>query len=1244
MVESAVGAPVVLIEEVDKSRDSSIADMVVEEGILVGPGEGPLLGDVLVVAEGYPGWLSMIDPRRCASLSCWCPSRFKAVEGWPDGIAWLASCADVRRFFSGGEGSRTVLIQSSRGKVNGVDVIHLIDNEGLARAGDTIISVLRKANGKLSSTLSWNRVRHAAVGGVTSTSYLVGIVSPSIGPDVIRERLIPRTQVRRVIRGLAKVNERGFPVVPGKDLSTLDGSSAVKVEALLGWFVLPCELVPDKLVRRKLTVSEALTCCDVSVGMIKPMERLLDGNTGDLSRDFVSQPPAKILQFAFDAVVKEQTQLNPLGEAGLSADPSSSELKLSTFDPNVILGQIEAAHVSAVKNDDAVTDTSLWDHAVTEDFSASKHGKLFTFLRTRLTRRFAHNAWRSFKRYLRGKYPDQDLTVPTDELGDEEREKDLAAGNDAILRARRATFWSWDDGSTPFFWRWQPEIHKEVRDGSPLFVHWDLLPSFKRKQTMPKDPSTFDMVLDKISKVRSRRYIAAGLVLSLTSFFPVPKGDDDIRMVYDLTACGLNAALWAPSFWMPTITDVLDCATATSWFGDIDAGEMFLNYLLDERIRPYAGVDLSWLNPKGGSRWERWTRMAMGMRPSPFVTVRLFAWAMEFIQGDRHDPLNPFHWSKVILNCPGSPTYDPSMPKVYKWNPVALAIACDCKTFVDDSRSIGPTRELVTQATHQMETRMAYLGLQDATRKRRPISRTPGEWTGSISVAIPDVGLFVTVSQKKWDKAKSILTDLAKQFETSGPCPLLNLKDLEKKVGFLVHLGMAYPLMLPFLRGFYLTMNSWRKDRDSEGWKLGKVAFEAMISQMRKNGSWDPASGGEQDAPLEVQAVPVLEEHLKALLVLFEGHKPTLRLIRGASIYEVCYVFGDASGEGFGSSHLRSDGSIGFRFGIWGSEGAGTTSNYRELRNLVETLEAMGRRDELKGKEVFIFTDNSVSESIAAKGSSSSPLLFELVVRLYKLEMQFLCRIQVVHVAGTRMIAQGTDGLSRGDMFEGVMKGASMLSFVPLHKTAIERSPKLLDWVSGWCEVADFGSLEVLDEDGWFERGHDIDGSRLNPDGMWLPGYRSGNFVWAPPPAAGRFAVSELRQARLKRQASFHVVLIPKLMQAEWRRQLYKGADLIFDLPVGHEVWPSAMHESLTVALFFPYLNRAPWEFKKTRLMVDMGRLLPKVFKEAPALAGAVLSELCSLTRRLDTMPLGDVRRVLYGGWKPRVSGEQSFQ
>ena len=41
---------------------------------------------------------------------------------------------------------------------------------------------------------------------------------------------------------------------------------------------------------------------------------------------------------------------------------------------------------------------------------------------------------------------------------------------------------------------------------------------------------------------------------------------------------------------------------------------------------------------------------------------------------------------------------------------------------------------------------MGYLGLQDANRKRFPITQAPGEWNGAIVRAIEEVGLFVTVS------------------------------------------------------------------------------------------------------------------------------------------------------------------------------------------------------------------------------------------------------------------------------------------------------------------------------------------------------------------------------------------------------------------------------------------------------------------------------------------------------------------
>jgi hypothetical protein len=89
--------------------------------------------------------------------------------------------------------------------------------------------------------------------------------------------------------------------------------------------------------------------------------------------------------------------------------------------------------------------------------------------------------------------------------------------------------------------------------------------------------------------------------------------------------------------------------------------------------------------------------------------------------------------------------------------------------------------------------------------------------------------------------------------------------------------------------------------------------------------------------------------------------------------------------------------------------------------------------------ELFIFTDNMVSENAFYRGTSSSPILFELVLRLHLLEMHGGWKLHVIHISGKRTIQQGTDGLSQGDMMSGVMGGVDLLSFVPLGERADER-------------------------------------------------------------------------------------------------------------------------------------------------------------------------------------------------------------
>jgi hypothetical protein len=179
-----------------------------------------------------------------------------------------------------------------------------------------------------------------------------------------------------------------------------------------------------------------------------------------------------------------------------------------------------------------------------------------------------------------------------------------------------------------------------------------------------------------------------------------------------------------------------------------------------------------------------------------------------------------------------------------------------------------------------------------------------------------------------------------------------------------------------------------------------------------------------------------------ALKTLTEPQLPPKRHMRSKVIIAVASGFADASGKGFGST-ITIDGSLLWRSGQWKEFYKYETSNRREFENIVIALEEYNSKTGIRYVELFTFTDNMVSDNAFYRGTSSSPILFELVLRLRQLEMHGGWKLHVIHIAGKRMIQQGTDGLSRGDMMSGGMEGFDMLSFVPLGKeqmSALEAS------------------------------------------------------------------------------------------------------------------------------------------------------------------------------------------------------------
>jgi hypothetical protein len=160
------------------------------------------------------------------------------------------------------------------------------------------------------------------------------------------------------------------------------------------------------------------------------------------------------------------------------------------------------------------------------------------------------------------------------------------------------------------------------------------------------------------------------------------------------------------------------------------------------------------------------------------------------------------------------------------------------------------------------------------------------------------------------------------------------------------------------------------------------------------------------------------------------------------------------------------------------------------------------------------------------------------------------------------MIQQGTDGISRGDFSSGIMVGTPMLSFIPLHLSALDRPPNLLSWLQSWIPLCD---IEPLNPEDWFELGHGLCGGHKNSAGIWEPcEVREKWFLWTPPPAAAGAALDELLLSRQKQTHLNHVFICPSLLTSMWHKCLHKVADLVLELLVGCiPSWAPACHTNL---------------------------------------------------------------------------------
>jgi hypothetical protein len=161
------------------------------------------------------------------------------------------------------------------------------------------------------------------------------------------------------------------------------------------------------------------------------------------------------------------------------------------------------------------------------------------------------------------------------------------------------------------------------------------------------------MVASKLEKMVSRSYLEAGFVSNTLNFFAVAKGDSDIRVVFDGTSFGSKRIPLGSKLLPPSARSAAMSLSFNTWMSDMDFGEMFHNFQMDPRLRPFSGVELGPMVPviQGALPEEgrrkvktgilRWTGYLSGMRPSPYNAVRHYYWGEEFARGNPLDMANP---------------------------------------------------------------------------------------------------------------------------------------------------------------------------------------------------------------------------------------------------------------------------------------------------------------------------------------------------------------------------------------------------------------------------------------------------------------------------------------------------------------------------------------------------------------------------------------------------------------------------
>ena len=702
-------------------------------------------------------------------------------------------------------------------------------------------------------------------------------------------------------------------------------------------------------------------------------------------------------------------------------------------------------------------------------------------------------------------------------LGEDEQQAARRVVADHLANHRGWKYVSRDGGyvcvpvrnRTPVFWRWRRPSHRAMlRDGAPLYLaHERVEPTRTTNYSSGSGEVARDFIrglendgiVERISNERAEELKAKGASINPLAMIEkklVPGQPQKYRMLLDCFRSGVNMRIGAmPSKFPEVIHAIKSVCSAGSWTFCSDFVDMFYSWVVSSEEG-----ELYLIQTLDG--YFIFRRLAQGSKSSPHVSLKLIYGAMEEFIEERGSTL-------PRMQVPGESGFDPEAPPVIFED--ERGRSSETCVWMDDA--------IASQDTEQesFEMMIEYLkfferrGMHIAYPKLElPAQR--GRTFGGYEIVTVRGRLEVRLKEPaRVQTHAAVLGALA----ASG----VPSRDLATIAGLLER---AAALDVDTRAWVHRLYDFARGRRGVHWWEERSIVTKEMRKDLRH---W----------------AQILAKGLVAHIVRE----------RKTHIF-----WGDSSGTRSGGCVRTASGVVSAWTARWPKAlvAQARGSNYLELRcvlvqlqRLVKQLEETGEC-EVKGGFIILFTDNEFTETVLQHGTACGDATSAIIRAIRKASARLGIKLLVLHVAGTRLIAQGTDGLSRR---EGPASEGEELD--------------TQSWTAGLAPAKPTDLILNLVDD--------VFGARTLACSPLRAGTLAGQrWVVFPHPWHAHFWAETAKVAQVIEPFTTDIVFVlPSRARALWTRS-FRGFIQIARVRAGEcgELWPAEEHE----ALYFFHMPR----------------------------------------------------------------------